>query len=171
LAEFDFCSLKSFKNEGVFAGKGDKYVGLKLVTGGNTYYGWVRVNVNANCDTLIVKDYAYNSTAGALITAGEGDTLSAGIAPLTEAAVFESINPNPVNTISNIIYSIPVYSSVTITLYDIMGRKIKTILNNALQSPGRHNIPVDVSNLSSGIYFYTLTANGQTYTQKVAVTH
>jgi hypothetical protein len=85
--------------------------------------------------------------------------------------VLEPCSPNPANNIANIIYSIPAFASVTVALYDIMGRKIKTLLDNATQSPGRYKIPADVSNLSTGMYFYSLTANGQTYTQKLAVIH
>jgi hypothetical protein len=86
-------------------------------------------------------------------------------------ANLEPCAPNPASDIANIIYSIPASTSVTVALYDIMGRKIETLLDNTTQSPGRYKIPTDVSNLSTGMYFYSLTANGQTYTQKLAVTH
>jgi hypothetical protein len=169
--ELDYWTFKKLKNGNNFAGKGDKYVGLQLKNAGKTYYGWVRVNLTTKCDTLIVKDYAYDTIPGQSITAGEGQPAT-GIAPINSvSAILESSNPNPASTISNIIYTIPVYSSVTITLRDVMGRKIETVLDNAMQLPGRHTIPIDVSMLSSGIYFYELTANGQTYTQKFAVTH
>jgi hypothetical protein len=170
--ELDYYTLKGHKKTGNnFGGKGDKYIGLRLRKTGKIYYGWVRVNLNFKCDTLIIKDYAYDSIPGDSIMAGEGEPQD-GIASIAiDAAVLEPSNPNPANTISNIIYSIPVYSSVTVTLFDIMGRKIETLLDNANQAPGRHQLPVDVSMLSSGIYFYRLTVNGQTYTQKIAVTH
>ncbi len=168
-ATFDFCSVKSFKNKGVFAGKGDKYVGLKLSKAGKFYYGWMRINLNAKCDTLVIKGYAYNATAGDTITAGEVGT---GIASINNAAaVLESFNPNPATTTANIIYTINVPGSVTLELYDITGRKIETLLNNAQQAPGLNRIPADVSGLSSGVYFCKLTVNGQAYTQKLVVAH
>jgi hypothetical protein len=169
--ELDYYTLKGHKKTGNnFGGKGDKYIGLQLKKAGKLYYGWVRVNLHFNCDTLIIKDYAYNATADSSIKAGQGQTT--GIAPATsESAILEDNNPNPATSISNFIFSVPVYTRVTVTLYDVMGRKIETLLNNAMQQPGQHNIPVDVSNLSNGIYFYELTVNGQAYTQKLVVAH
>lgn len=50
----------------------DAFVGLSFPAGGNTYYGWLRVDVNNAAGTLLVKDWAYESTAGAGIAAGAG---------------------------------------------------------------------------------------------------
>lgn len=52
-------------------GNVDRYTGLKLVKGGNAYYGWVRLNANTNPVKLIVKDYAYNSSPNQPIIAGQ----------------------------------------------------------------------------------------------------
>lgn len=50
-----------------------KYLGLKLIKGGNIYYGWVRLYVNATLvgAELIVMDYAYNSSPNQPILAGQ----------------------------------------------------------------------------------------------------
>lgn len=47
----------------------DKYLGLKLIKGTNTYYGWARLSVSASGFTI--KDYAYNSTPNDSIFAGQ----------------------------------------------------------------------------------------------------
>ena len=167
--KLDSCKLPFVANQGVFAGKGDKFIGLKLIRGGKTYYGWVRVKLSSHCDTLIIKDYAYNDTEGASISAGEEAT---GIKTTDKnEGTLEPSYPNPATTISYITYIIPIQSSVTITLFDVTGRKIETLLNITSQSPGRHVIPVNVTNLSSGVYFYTLTVNGQTFKEKIVVAH
>ena len=167
-AGFDYCQVKSFKNHGVFGGKGDKYAGLKITKAGKVYYGWVRVNLNSKCDSLIIKDYAYNSVAGVSIKAGQGTT---GIdAVNSDAATLESFNPNPATNTTTVIYNMNVAGVVTLELYDIMGRQIETLVNNTDQSPGRYKIPADVSHLSNGVYLYALTVNGQTFTQKLVVT-
>lgn len=63
--------------------------------------------------------------------------------------------PNPLNSSSTIIYEIPKRDHVKIDLYDIMGRRIKTLYSGQ-QEPGRYKIKLESSNLSSGIYFYQL---------------
>ncbi len=48
----------------------DKYVGLRLIIGGNKYYGWVRLNVSNGGTSVTIKDYAYDSTPNHSIHAG-----------------------------------------------------------------------------------------------------
>jgi hypothetical protein len=40
------------------------------------------------------------------------------------------------------------------------GNKISTMINNSVQSPGRHKITFDTEGIASGIYVYSLFANG-----------
>ena len=42
-------------------------------------------------------------------------------------------------------------------IFDVLGRKIKTLVDE-IKSPGSYSITLDASNLSSGIYFYRLSA-------------
>ena len=50
----------------------DAYVGLSFPAGGNTYYGWIRVDMNNAAKTFLVKDWAYESEPGVGIKAGAG---------------------------------------------------------------------------------------------------
>ena len=93
----------------------------------------------------------------------------AGIENISNNVTLESAYPNPASTICNIIYSIPVVSSVSIALYDLSGRKVMELLSNSNQTPGRYKLPVDVHALANGVYAYTITANGVPYTQKLVV--
>lgn len=63
--------------------------------------------------------------------------------------------PNPFNLFTRISYSIPTSDFVTLKVYDILGREIKTLVSE-LQKTGEHSINFDASGLSSGIYFYRL---------------
>jgi hypothetical protein len=56
---------------GGFRGENNRFYGLKLLSGGNTYYGWVRVNCNDSANTFTIKDYAYESTPDQQILAGD----------------------------------------------------------------------------------------------------
>jgi photosystem II stability/assembly factor-like uncharacterized protein len=71
--------------------------------------------------------------------------------------------PNPFNPTTKIKFDIPAgpvgqtFLSVTLKIYDILGREIQTLVNEKLQ-PGSYEVTFDGSNLSSGIYFYQLKA-------------
>ena len=67
--------------------------------------------------------------------------------------------PNPFNPSTTIKYELPQNSSVSILIFDILGRKV-TIVANENQPSGEHKLIIDLSsyNLSSGIYFYQLNA-------------
>lgn len=66
--------------------------------------------------------------------------------------------PNPFNPTTKIDYDLPKDSKISIKLYDITGREIMTLVNTQ-QSAGNYTIQVNASNLSTGVYFYTMVAN------------
>ena len=66
--------------------------------------------------------------------------------------------PNPFNPTTSISYVLPFSSSVILKVYDMLGREVRTIANG-VQPAGNHSCSFDASNLSSGIYFYTLNAS------------
>jgi photosystem II stability/assembly factor-like uncharacterized protein len=74
--------------------------------------------------------------------------------------------PNPFNPTTLIEYEIPTYSNVRIEVFDAIGREIETLLNKE-QAPGNYRITFDAATLSSGIYFYTITANNFYQTKKM----
>jgi hypothetical protein len=55
-----------------------------------------------------------------------------------------------------------------VVLYDVMGREIQTLVNKTLK-PGKYEIFIDGSNLSSGVYFYKLISGSYTATKKMIV--
>jgi hypothetical protein len=65
--------------------------------------------------------------------------------------------PNPFNPSTIIKYSLAKESSVKLTLYNILGKKIQELFSGR-QNPGEHEIIFNASNLSSGVYFYTIEA-------------
>jgi len=65
--------------------------------------------------------------------------------------------PNPFNPITTITYQVPEKSFVTIKVYDVIGNLIKTLLDQE-QYPGTYKKEFNAAELSSGVYFYVLTA-------------
>jgi hypothetical protein len=63
--------------------------------------------------------------------------------------------PNPFNPVTNIGYQIAKNSTVSLKVFDLIGKEITTLVNEK-QSPGIYEVTFDASNYPSGIYFYTL---------------
>jgi hypothetical protein len=82
--------------------------------------------------------------------------------------------PNPFNPTTVINYQLPVNSSVTLKIYDVLGREVETLVDER-QNAGSYNVTFNAGNLPSGVYFYRLSAgsSGQagsfTQTKKLVV--
>ena len=74
--------------------------------------------------------------------------------------------PNPFNPATIISYSVAENSFISLKVYDVLGDEI-TELVSEVKEPGNYSVSFDASNLSSGIYFYTLKANGYSLTKKM----
>jgi len=74
--------------------------------------------------------------------------------------------PNPFNPTTTIIFSLPNAELVKITLSDITGKEIK-VLANKFYTAGNHSINLEGESLSSGIYFYTISAGQFNDTKKM----
>jgi Secretion system C-terminal sorting domain len=77
-----------------------------------------------------------------------------------------SAYPNPFNSIANLVFAVPVMSRVNVTVYDLTGRRITTLVDH-MYPPGLHRVPFDASNLPSGVYFARLNSAPFTSTQKL----
>jgi endo-1,4-beta-xylanase len=65
--------------------------------------------------------------------------------------------PNPFNPSTKIRYNIVKASKVMLTIFDILGREVQTLVNEQ-QVPGQYTVTFNAQNLASGIYFYRLNA-------------
>src|SRR5574338_420374 len=77
-----------------------------------------------------------------------------------------NIYSNPFNPATTIDFNLPNSSNVSLKVFDVTGKEVASIINDFI-SEGKHSIFFDAAkyNLSSGIYFYTLTVNGYTQTK------
>lgn len=76
--------------------------------------------------------------------------------------------PNPFNPSTTIEFDVKKGQQVSLNVYDILGRKISTILDRLIQ-PGKHSVMFNGENLSSGTYFYQLKTNEGTKTKKMSI--
>jgi photosystem II stability/assembly factor-like uncharacterized protein len=74
--------------------------------------------------------------------------------------------PNPFNPSTTINYSLPRSSRVILRIYDVLGREVRTLVDEK-QNAGSHNIMFRAGNLPSGVYFYRLEAGTFSETKKL----
>jgi hypothetical protein len=73
--------------------------------------------------------------------------------------------PNPFNTSTIISYSLSRSAAVELSVYDILGNRIKTLVKE-IQPAGNYKVSFDAKDLSSGVYFCRLSADGVTSEKK-----
>ena len=76
--------------------------------------------------------------------------------------------PNPFNPITQIQYEMKSAGQVNMELFDIRGAKVRTLINEN-KPEGSYKFAFDGSQLSSGVYFYSMTSNGITKTRKLVL--
>lgn len=74
--------------------------------------------------------------------------------------------PNPFNPATTINYSIPENGFVSLRVFDMLGREV-AVLVNEYQTAGKNTVRFDASNLTSGVYVYTLQFNGKVQSKKM----
>ena len=93
---------------------------------------------------------------GVLCAAGE-DNVSHNNQHLPKEYSLNQNYPNPFNPQTKIEYSIPKDDFVTFKIYNLLGREVM-ILENEYRKSGSYKITFDGANLSSGVYYYKISA-------------
>ncbi len=74
--------------------------------------------------------------------------------------------PNPFNPVTTISYTVPEYTNVTLSIYDMSGKLVETLINKQ-HAPGVYSINFNAVNLASGVYFYELKSGNFSATKKL----
>ena len=74
--------------------------------------------------------------------------------------------PNPFNPTTQIKYSLKENGIVTLKVYDVLGNEVAALVNEEKQA-GLYTVSFNAGNLASGIYFYSISANGFHQTKKM----
>ena len=101
-----------------------------------------------------------------LLPSGCDETVDANEIPRDFA--LEQNYPNPFNPTTTINFSLDQTSMVNLTVMDISGRTVSELVSGMVSS-GTHSVNFDAAELSSGVYFYTLQANGISSTKKMVL--
>jgi hypothetical protein len=119
-------------------------------------YKITAVDVNGNesvkSERSIIQGYYF----GCIMDPGVGDN------PLQNKDIPKTFNmkqnyPNPFNPVTNIQYDIPQDVLVSLKIYDITGREIKTLVNE-FRNAGSYIVTFNGSEFASGVYFYRIQA-------------
>jgi uncharacterized delta-60 repeat protein len=134
------------------AGTGDEAYSIAVDGSGNVYItGGSRSGTTSDYTTI-----KYSQTLGIQNTGNE----------IPENFSLGQNYPNPFNPVTNIEFSLPKGSFTKIIIYDIAGRKAAELVNQNLQA-GTYKVDFDASHLSSGTYFYRLTAGDHSIVKKM----
>ena len=79
--------------------------------------------------------------------------------------------PNPASQRTTIRFSVPEPSTVSLEVYDLLGRRVATLKRDDDVKAGWHSVRVNASRLASGTYFYRLRADDELETKKLVVVH
>ncbi len=92
-----------------------------------------------------------------------------GSGPIPNRISLSQNYPNPFNPTTNIEFSLSKTASVNLTVYDITGREVQSLVSEKSYSAGSHSVQFDAGNLSSGVYIYKLEVAGEVFTKKLTL--
>lgn len=143
-----------------------------LAVGESANFVW-NVLVSDGSDTLMVHG-SYGNFGDDFAPIYRSLTLTRGIVTSDEIVngvpadfALEQNYPNPFNPSTNINFALPQASKVTLTVYDMLGRKVATLINGDQLQAANHSVKFDASALASGMYIYRIEAGSFVSTRKM----
>jgi Secretion system C-terminal sorting domain len=132
----------------------DKFMGVRFNISGQPHYGWVRLYVSPGADTIIVKEYAYQTLPNVGLTAGQ--LVGIETQETTPVRVFAYNNMLHINRESN-------GDAAVITVYNSMGQTVYT------EQSAENNYTHSLENLTAGIYTVSVTTSTGVTTRKIYI--
>lgn len=142
-------------SNGAFLGVNDKFLGVKFLIGTNTHYGWARLDVSANADTIRLKDYAYNIAADSPILAGQTLGLDA-ISVENKVTIKTTLDNATINVTPDLIGG-------RVVMFNIAGQEIKVVQITDV------NTEILYEGVETGIYTITAQFDGGMVNKKVYI--
>ncbi|MFZ5554804.1 MAG: T9SS type A sorting domain-containing protein [Bacteroidota bacterium] len=132
----------------------DGYLGARVDILGQTYYGWIRVSVAANTQSMIIKDLGLNMTANGPINAGQ---MPASVSENIDGKVTVVNYDNQLN-----ITMLETLTNGNLTIVSTTGQVVRNTAVNGTTS-------VDLNGLAAGIYTVSLQFNEGVMVQKIMI--
>ena len=135
----------------------------------------IAYDIKDDADWILAGDEEYRlSGSGEIVV--YGNVIEFTLNKVTEIPLAYSVSqnyPNPFNPATTIRYDLPEYSHVSIMIYDLLGRRVTTLINKA-EEPGYKSIVWDGTDsfgkqVSAGVYLYQIRAGNYPRVRKMAL--
>jgi hypothetical protein len=147
------------------------FLGLRLIQNTDTLYGWARmdvflldsfVNNQFTRDSVVIKDYAYNTVPGQKIIAGDTASVVGGVQEIVSSNIF--ISPNPANDYITVQCAGGDLKVALITIRDFAGKEVvtHTLINSSA-------VEINVASLPEGVYFIEVKNDTENLVKKFLV--
>ncbi len=132
-----------------------------------SFHSYIYTGGIAGSSTISYTFYDMNNPSDLVSTAITYDVLTSGVNELSKGSLSVA-SPNPANTFTNINYTVPTIKDGRLVIYNMLGTVVKEYRLTNSQSA----MVLSTSDLSSGVYVYTLMNNGKAVsTKKLVVAH
>ena len=133
----------------------------------NSFHSYLYPNNTIGLSTITYTFFDQNNPSDSASASIVYDVLSSGINEVSRGNL-SSASPNPANSFTNINYTVPTLKDGKIVIYNMLGTVVKEYQLTNTQS----SMVLSTSDLSSGVYVYSLINNGKPVsTKKLVVTH
>jgi len=145
----------------------------KILITSDSGINWKNKNIGVECNLQAIsfvteqfgycggQNYLFKTTNGGVTFIEDGNNITQ-----PKEFMLEQNHPNPFNPSTSIQYSISNRQFVSLKVYNVLGKEIATLVNEE-KSAGSYNVEFNASHLASGVYIYTLRANGYSASQKM----
>ena len=142
------------------------------ISASDTSYLWTVPNVSSDsCKVKIIAygpGWQYDESDGVFSITSTGIE-EIGVATGNRAMTFGvKVYPNPTKSLSVIRYSLPAEAKVSLQLYDISGRLVKTLVDED-KKPGIYKVNLNTKTLSAGVYFLSLQTQNKRLIERLVV--
>ncbi len=122
-------------------------------------YGWRVAAINAYGSSDWSAEYRFRTES---VTFVEND------GSIPTDYVLSQNYPNPFNPVTTIQFTLPQEGHTVLRVYDLLGREVAVLVNESLAA-GRYTVQFNASELSSGMYIYTLTSGGMRLSKRMVL--
>jgi hypothetical protein len=137
--------------------EGTRHKPLISLEPGKSYHWRVRARSSAGETSWVNGSFSTSLTA---VNIAEDDH------ELPNQVVLHPAYPNPFNPSTNMRFELPTGQRVDIGLYDVLGRRLSTLLSG-YRSAGQHTFTINGRNLATGMYFVRLSAESTSMVQRI----